>query len=387
MFSGSVLEVTVLAALTMAVAITPSRASGSVDPGAPLVRGVGADSEMGGLVEWMLGHPDDVSIVVTGGSSSGDLRWNAEVERPLGSTFKTIVLAGYAREVAASRVDPDDIVPLEDVERWLVEGTDGGSHALMVQRQAPPDGLRVDDLAAAMMAYSANTATDELLDRLGRNSIVETMDALGLPQLAVAAAPPAGVLGLFRDEALGSTTAARVETLRTMDGSAANIAAWQQFAAFAADPRAAADTLAALSELTSWENQLQLTDAMPWRARPADMHHLLVRLLTERALGPAATSIIEQHMSWPMNDPTIAAHFTDLAAKEGAAPGTLVVHGRGTPRTGSAAGVERTIVVSVHNLDAESWVSFFESDAAQALGMTLIDDPAFVAELGRALSR
>ena len=357
---------------------------------------------MGGLVEWMLGHPDDVSIVVTGGPSSGDLRWNAEVERPLGSTFKTIVLAGYAREVAASRVDPDDIVPLEDVERWLVEGTDGGSHALMVQRQAPPDGLRVDDLAAAMMAYSANTATDELLDRLGRNSIVETMDAasrkhraLGLPQLAVAAAPPAGVLGLF-DEAFGSTTAARVETLRTMDGSAANIAAWQQFAAFAADPRAAADTLAALSELTSWENQLQLTDAMPWRARPADMHHLLVRLLTERALGPAATSIIEQHMSWPMNDPTIAAHFTDLAAKEGAAPGTLVVHRprerrhplpAGTPRTGSAAGVERTIVVSVHNLDAESWVSFFESDAAQALGMTLIDDPAFVAELGRALSR
>ena len=54
----------------------------------------------------MMDHPDDVSIVVTGGPPSGELSWNAEVERPLASTFKTIVLATYAREVAAGRVDP-----------------------------------------------------------------------------------------------------------------------------------------------------------------------------------------------------------------------------------------------------------------------------------------
>ncbi len=333
----------------------------------------------------MLEHPDDVSIVVTGGPPSGALTWNADVERPLGSTFKTIVLAAYAREVAGGRVDPEEVVALKDVERWLVEGTDGGSHALMVERYGAPDGLRVDDLAAAMIAYSANTATDALLHRLGPTSVSETARALGLSELAVVAAPPAGVLGLLRDDALGSTVDARLETLGRMDGISANRAAWRQFEVFAADPGAAADTLAALSELTTWNDQIQLTDVMPWRARPTDMHELLVRLLIERRLGPAATSIIEQHLSWPMDDPTLSARFTRLAAKEGAAPGALVVLGSGTPRSGAAAGIDRTIFVSVHNLDAESWFSFFESDVHQALGIRLIEDLAFVAELRRAL--
>jgi hypothetical protein len=313
--------------------------------------------------------------------------FNANVERPLGSTFKTIVLATYAREVAAGRVDPTEVVPSVDVDRWLVEGTDGGSHALMMERFAAPDGLSFDDLAAAMMVHSANTATDELLHRLGPHAVIETAESLGVPQLAVAAAPPAGVLGLLRDETLGPTTSARVETLEGVDTNSVSDMAWRESQAFAADPAAPADALAAISELTTWNDQLRLTDVLPWRARPVDMHRLLVRLLIEQRLGSVATSIVEQHMSWPMDDPTIAARFTNLAAKEGAAPGTLVVHASGRPRNGAAAGIDRTIVVSVHGLDAELWISCFEGDAYQALGVSLLEDPAFVAELGETLDR
>jgi hypothetical protein len=273
------------------------------------------------------------------------------------------------------------------VGRWLLEGTDGGSHALMMERFANPDGVPLDDLAAAMMAYSANTATDELLHRLGRRTVVETAQSLGLPELAGAAAPPAGVLGLLRDDMLGATAGVRLETLERMDTDSVSRAAWQQFEVFAGDPGAADDTLAALSELTTWNDQLHLTGVLPWRARPADMHQLLVGLLIEQRLGPAATSVIERHMSWPMDDPTLAAQFTHLAAKEGAAPGTLVVHASGRPRTGAAAGIDRTIFVSVHGLDAELWISCFETDAYQALGVSLLEDPALVAELGQALRR
>ena len=347
----------------------------------------GDDPDASELLEWMTDHPDDVSIVVTGGAPGVELSWNAEVERPLASTFKTIVLAAYAREAAAGRVDPDEVVPLEDVERWLVEGTDGGSHAAMLQRYGTPDGLRVDDLAAAMMADSANTATDALLARLGRTAVAETARELGLPRLAVAAAPPAGALGLLRDEALGPTTTARLHRLGTMDANDADMAAWDEFEVFAADPDAAAETLAALSELTTWDEQLRLTEALPWRARPVDMHQLLVSLLFERRLGTEATSIAERHLSWPMDDPAVAARFTELAAKEGAAPGTLAVHGSGLPRSGSVAGIARFVVFSVHGLDAESWSTSFAGDTYQQLGIRLLEDPAFVTELGRALSR
>ena len=161
-----------------------------------------------------------------------------------------------------------------------------------LQRYGTPDGLRVDDLAAAMMAYSANTATDALLDRLGRTAVAETARALGLPRLAVAAAPPAGALGLLRDEALGPTTTARLRQARD-DGCERrrHVRRGTNSRSFAADPDAAAETLAALSELTTWDEQLRLTEALPWRARPVDMHQLLVSLLIERRLGTEATSI------------------------------------------------------------------------------------------------
>ena len=108
------------------------------------------------------------------------LSWNADVERPLASTFKTIVLAAYAREVVAGRIDPERVVPVAEVERWLVEGTDGGSHAAMLDQFATPAGIRVDDLAAAMMQHSTNTAADALSHLIGRQAIADTAAELGL---------------------------------------------------------------------------------------------------------------------------------------------------------------------------------------------------------------
>ena len=123
-------------------------------------------------------------------------------------------------------------------------------------------------------------------------------------------------------------------------------------------------------------------------AGPAiDMHQLVVRLVVDGRLGAAATDIVRAHMSWPMQDPDIAARFSQLFAKEGASPGTLVVHGSGRPRAGSGAGVQRTVVLSVHRLDADLWIELYEGDGFQALAMNLLDDPAFVAALRTELER
>jgi beta-lactamase class A len=367
----------VAAAVIAAVATLPSPQSEASHP-------IG-DGE---LVDWMLDHPEQVSIVVSGGAPSGELQWNGAIVRPLASTFKTIVLAAYAREAASGRVDPDEVVPIEEISRWLIEGTDGGSHAAMLERYGTGAGVRLDDVAAAMIAYSANTAADVLLDRLGRNAIAETVDVLGLPSLATAAAPPAGAVGLLGLDDLGSSAAARLDTLASMDAEAVDAAAWERSDAFAAAPGAtAADTLEALAELASWDLQLRLSDTLPWRASPTDMHDLLVRVLVEERLGAEATEIVRAHLSWPLEDAALAARFSALTAKEGAAPGTLAVHGMGRPRAGGAAGVARTIVLSVHGLDYEAWTAQVESGSLQALALTLIDEPDAVTALATALER
>ena len=126
---------------------------------------------------------------------------------------------------------------------------------------------------------------------------------------------------------------------------------------------------------------------LSWRARPSDVHTLLVRLLIDGRLGDEATRIVAGHMAWPMVDPELAARLSLLAAKEGQLPGTLVVHGSGRPLAGGAAGIDRTVVLSVHDLDYDSWISLVNAEGHQALALRLIEDPEFAAELSEALGR
>ena len=92
--------------------------------------------------------------------------------RPLASTFKLAVLAAYAREVAAGRLDPGERIPAADVALWHLQGTDDGAHerALAAMSVADGDTLSLDQVVRAMVEFSDNAATDYLLDRLGRRS-------------------------------------------------------------------------------------------------------------------------------------------------------------------------------------------------------------------------
>src|SRR5689334_13364850 len=53
---------------------------------------------------------------------------NADQPMALASTIKIVVLAAYAREVAAGRLDPQAELPIGEWERFYLPGTDGGAH-------------------------------------------------------------------------------------------------------------------------------------------------------------------------------------------------------------------------------------------------------------------
>jgi beta-lactamase class A len=85
--------------------------------------------ETSDLIDWIAAHPEQVSLLVAGGGDdAGGLSWQAEQSRPVGSTFKLLVLAAYAREVAAGRLDPAERIAQAELDRWYLEGTDGGAH-------------------------------------------------------------------------------------------------------------------------------------------------------------------------------------------------------------------------------------------------------------------
>lgn len=82
---------------------------------------------------------------------------------PLGSTFKIYVLAELARQVTAGELSLDAEVPIRSDARSLPSGK---MHEL-------PDGelVAVRRMAEQMIAISDNTATDHLIDLVGRENI------------------------------------------------------------------------------------------------------------------------------------------------------------------------------------------------------------------------
>ena len=66
------------------------------------------------LVAYRLDDPDSAILL------------NPDVPRPLASTTKILVLAGYVQAVDQGRWSPDERVPLAAVEAFFLPSTDGG---------------------------------------------------------------------------------------------------------------------------------------------------------------------------------------------------------------------------------------------------------------------
>lgn len=91
---------------------------------------------------------------------------NPEAQMPLGSTFKLYVLATLAREVAEGKRRWDDTVTLS--------GTRSFPSGMM--QDWPEDApVTLHTLASMMISISDNTATDALIDELGRDAVFATM--------------------------------------------------------------------------------------------------------------------------------------------------------------------------------------------------------------------
>lgn len=118
--------------------------------------------------------PGTVGALVTrevDGAVATLLERNADTAAPLGSAFKLYVLAAVADEVAAGDLAWDEMLVLTTMNRSLPSG----------MLQAKPDGTEISVLQAArqMIGISDNTATDLLIERVGRERVERAVTDLG----------------------------------------------------------------------------------------------------------------------------------------------------------------------------------------------------------------
>lgn len=96
---------------------------------------------------------------------------DADALRPIGSVFKLYVLGAVVEAVADERLTWDDTLTLTDDLRSLPSGT----------LQEEPTGTEISVLEAArgMIAISDNTATDLLIDAVGREAVEAAVERMG----------------------------------------------------------------------------------------------------------------------------------------------------------------------------------------------------------------
>lgn len=114
--------------------------------------------------------PGDIRVLVTLDDETL-LETEADAAAPLGSIFKLYVLGAVADAVASGALSWDDTVTVTDDLRSLPSG----------ELQDAPVGTEVTvrEAAEKMISISDNTATDLLIDRVGRDAVEGAVASMG----------------------------------------------------------------------------------------------------------------------------------------------------------------------------------------------------------------
>jgi D-alanyl-D-alanine carboxypeptidase len=138
--------------------------------------------------DYVLNHlkknPETASLYV---ARNGEVlvAYQADAVRPLASTVKIPIAAEYAMQAEAGLLDPEELVPLAELNRFYAKDTDGGAHPAWLEAMEDAgkiegDEVTLHEVVKGMITYSSNANTEYLMHLLGLTAINERVESLGL---------------------------------------------------------------------------------------------------------------------------------------------------------------------------------------------------------------
>jgi len=130
-----------------------------------------AEKEELALMTFLREHSDLVSLVLVHNATVIADQQPGQ-EWPLASTVKMLLALEVIRMGAQGQLDLEEQIPLSDLKRFHLPGTDGGAHDAWLK--SLPEEQRLGrvlllDVARGMTMFSSNANTEYLIRRLGRN--------------------------------------------------------------------------------------------------------------------------------------------------------------------------------------------------------------------------
>ncbi len=108
---------------------------------------------------------------------------NVDKVMPLASTVKIILAIEYAEQSANGQLNPDELIPLSDLDKFYVPNTDGDAHKSWLESikdKISDDKISIREISKGMIKFSSNANTEWLLNRLGIENVNNRLDSLGL---------------------------------------------------------------------------------------------------------------------------------------------------------------------------------------------------------------
>ena len=348
-------------------------------------------------------HAADVALVAYTVSPDGSLDpadpsilHNADIPMPLASTIKIVLLAGYARDVVAGRLDPDQPVTLGDWERFYLPATDGGAHPAALAElgiavdeygfaQDPTVAVPLRQLVRAMIAQSDNAAADWVLERIGDEGWAATVAEGGL----AAQEQQLPIIGQFlawADHERPILTPA--EITRYSNDRAAFADETKRLTAAFQDPEWRLAELQWRLEgkdpSTLW-SEAKLADTLAPRGTARDFGHMMAGVITGGFISPTVSSLMRETLEWPMAVPGLAEVFEAYGTKGGSFSGVLTEATYAVPKVSDFAGRTRVCVLFMRRMPMLAWLSMSVTGAQQQLEIGLLGSRTYTEKVRRTL--
>jgi len=150
---------------------------------------VSKTTSLKGLTEYIGQNPSHVSIVSRSATNPDTtIAFQADAPRTMGTISNLFLITTYARLVESGSMNPDELIPLDSVDRYQLPFIDASNHedakTILDNRDkiTSDNKAKLDDLVQAAIIYNDLAISDYLFYKLGKEQIDSTFSQLNLSQ-------------------------------------------------------------------------------------------------------------------------------------------------------------------------------------------------------------
>lgn len=139
-------------------------------------------SNVDAVLEFIQQNPDRASVAIMRNEEQL-VGYKADRKMPLASVAKIVVAVEYAQQAAEEKIDPEQMVSLDEINRYYIPNLDGGAQEAWEQSVEPDMqnySVPLKEVAKGMIEFSSNANMEYLMELLGLDNINLNLQKLGL---------------------------------------------------------------------------------------------------------------------------------------------------------------------------------------------------------------